>query len=411
MFTIKERTKKNTKLFLPILSYTLFLIYFAIIGVIIPFLLSIPSEEGGFKTILSENDRYKMIDTFYDPEKFHDFRQNTGNINSLANFYNELEMSEDFKVLTVFNQALHVSDFRGDSRFYYNSEEFIKNTANSDINIKALQINKEAYDFYNIEIDSGKNIDWESLSLSYNGTLIPVLLGSDYKDIYRQGDIINGNFYSKDMGFEVIGFLKENSSIQYQIYSEFDLDTHIVIPYPEELWNVNNNFQFESILYFAMINCDILPNVDETQLLKKMKEIMERTGFTGFSLVGIDNFQIQNIELLLFIKEHQSVVILILTVLLIFLSILSIFMYRLVLNQHPLEYEENWRNYLNRYKKYFIYYVGVPYGITFLLGLFFSTLFLKKFIVIGIVIECLVLLLIYIGVYLTGIIAAKNMRK
>ena len=41
---------------------------------------------------------------------------------------------------------------------------------------------------------------------------------------------------------------------------------------------------------------------EESQILKNIKSISDETGFSDFSLVGIDNFQIQHIELLLFIQ-------------------------------------------------------------------------------------------------------------
>ncbi len=58
----------------------------------------------------------------------------------------------------------------------------------------------------------------------------------------------------------------------------------MLIPYPPSLWEVSHDFQFESLLYFAMINCDIVPFVNETRVLKDIKEIANQTGFTNFSL-------------------------------------------------------------------------------------------------------------------------------
>ena len=172
------------KRILSILNFVIFLVYFTMLGIATPFLSSVPTGEGGFDTILSENDMYKMIDNFYDPEDFSDFREKPENINMLASFYNELQMSD----------------------------EFVASSNNSAINIKALQVNKEAYDFYKIVVEEGNAIPWESVS--YQGTSIPILAGSDYKELYQQGDIIVGNYYSKIVNFEIIGFLRENFYIK-----------------------------------------------------------------------------------------------------------------------------------------------------------------------------------------------------
>lgn len=96
-----------------------------------------------------------MVDNFYDPDEFYNFRTDNQNINILANFYNTLNASSNFDVLTSFNQAIDVDidDFNGDQRFYYNSDEFIDNSQSPTINIKALQLNQKAYEFYNIKVE------------------------------------------------------------------------------------------------------------------------------------------------------------------------------------------------------------------------------------------------------------------
>lgn len=139
----------NTKkYFITLFSFIIFSIYFTLSGVFVPFIASIPQSNGGFKTLSSQNDFYKMVDNFYDPDEFYNFRTDNQNINILANFYNTLNASSNFDVLTSFNQAIAVDDFNGDQRFYYNSDEFIDNSQSPTINIKALQLNQKAYDFY-----------------------------------------------------------------------------------------------------------------------------------------------------------------------------------------------------------------------------------------------------------------------
>ena len=114
------------KIFLTILSFSIFLIYFTFLSFLIPFIFSVPLKNGSFKTLSSQSDLYKMIDTFYDPDDFHNFRNSAENINILSNFYNQLNASKNFDVLTSFNQAIPVTNFRGDNSFYYNSETFIE---------------------------------------------------------------------------------------------------------------------------------------------------------------------------------------------------------------------------------------------------------------------------------------------
>lgn len=382
-------TKKS---FLTIFSFIIFLIYFTFLGILFPFLISMPLENGGFKTVSSKDDLYKMIDNFYDLDEFYNFRNNASNINSLSNFYNQLSLSENFDIITSFNQCIEVSDFKGDNNFYYNSEEFIETHQSSKVNIKSLQLNQKAYLFYNIEADDNIEIYWDDIS--YEDKSIPILLGSDYKKYYKCGDIISGNYYSKDMKFEVIGFLKNNCSIKYKSIHDLNIDTYMIIPYPPNLWEVKKDFQFESILYFAMINCDILPFVNETQLLKDIKEISKQTGFSDFSLVGIDNFQIQNIELLLFIQEHKKLVIISMIALCILINVIGIKFLRIILKSTSACSNKKQKI------KIFTLHLIIPYGMAFLLSVFFSVLFLKKILPISIFLEILALLLTYLIMYI-----------
>ena len=162
------------------------------------------------------------------------------------------------------------------------------------------------------------------------------------------------------------------------------------------LWEVDKtNFQFESLLYFAMINCDLLPFVEESQILKNIKSISDETGFSDFSLVGIDNFQIQHIELLLFIQKHHILFIIGFLIIFILLNILCLYLFNHILksicNQSTLRKKHN---------KIFMLNIVIPYGSAFLLGTSLATLFIKKILPISIIIGIITLVLIYLINYL-----------
>ncbi len=376
--------------FITLFSFIIFSIYFALSGVFIPFFASIPQSNGGFKTLSSQNDFYKMVDNFYNPDDFYNFRNSNQNINILANFYNTLNTSSSFDVVTSFNQAIAVDSFKGDKRFYYNSDEFINNNSYSNsINIKSLQLNQKAYNFYNIQVDNGSEILWNTIS--YKDASIPVLLGSEYKSFYNIGDIITGNYYSKNTNFEVIGFIESGCSINYKSTSDIVLDTYMIIPYPSTLWKVDeNNFQFESLLYFAMINCDLLPFVNESQILKNIKSISDETGFSDFSLVGIDNFQIQHIGLLLFIQKHQILFLIGFLIIFILLNVICLYLFSHILNQSLSQ---------KNYNKVFLLNIIIPYGFSFLLGTSLAILFMKKLLPISIIVGTITLISIYMMNY------------
>lgn len=221
-------------------------------------------------------------------------------------------------------------------------------------------------------------------------------MGSEYKSFYKIGDIITGNYYSKNTNFEVIGFIETDCSINYKNTSNITLDTYMLIPYPSALWEVDKtNFQFESLLYFAMINCDLLPFVEESQILKNIKSISDETGFSDFSLVGIDNFQIQHIELLLFIQKHHILFIIGFLIIFILLNILCLYLF-----SHILKSIYNRSTLRKKHNKIFMLNIVIPYGSAFLLGTSLATLFIKKILPISIIIGIITLALIYLINYL-----------
>lgn len=391
--------------FLTLVSFTILLLYFTLFGILVPFLASLPRESGGFKTLTSKNDVYKMVDNLLDPDEFYNFRNNGHNINILANFYNTLNSSNNFDVLTSFNQAITVTNFKGDHSFYYNSDEFIERSPSSAINIKALQLNQKAFNFYNIKVTEKNQISWKNVT--YKDNYIPILLGADYKKYYQLGDTISGNYYSKDVIFKVIGFLEKNCFIKYKGISDISLDTYLIIPYPTTLWNVDEtNFQFESLLYFAMINCDILPFVNESQILKDIKSISNKTGFSDFSLVGIDNFQIYHIELLLFIQKHLIFFTIGIISVFVLSNIICLKSFHSILQSiYKVSITQKY------YIKFFVLNIIIPYGIAFLLGTSISVIFLNKILPLSIIAGILCLLITYSISYIWGLKCINRLQR
>lgn len=230
--------------------------------------------------------RYTVIDNLYDSEQFYDFRQAAYNINCIKDFYNQLNQERDIKVLSIFDQPIPIRDFKGSDEFYYNSKEFLENNPNVDITIKSIQINETAFCYYDLKTENGTNVNWDSIN--YEDNQIPVFLGAEYKDIYNIGDVLAGNFYSRDFEFYIVDFLEKNSLIYYGNDPEFCIDNYVIIPYPSQMWEVTFDYSFESILYFAMINCDIVTGKNEKDFIQIIKKVSDNSKFIDFSVIKMD---------------------------------------------------------------------------------------------------------------------------
>lgn len=80
---------------------------------------------------------------------------------------------------------------------------------------KHLIINKNNVKQFNIIIESGRDFDNEEYNLKYNQKIVPVILGHNYSEFYKVGDIIKS---MKDgRVFKVIGILERNQYMPYNM--------------------------------------------------------------------------------------------------------------------------------------------------------------------------------------------------
>lgn len=248
--------------------------------------------------------RYTMIDNLLDSESFSKFRNDEQSVNNLGNFYNMLTEMNQAKLLSMYRQPIYIHGFKGDKQFYYNTDEFLE--YNKDINpsIKALQINNAAFEYYDLRIKKGTIPSWEEIS--YHNKTFPVVLGSNYEGLYEIGELFTGEFLIKNMNFEVVGILEDTSLVCYRTESKLDLSDYVLMPYPIQTREVNpKDFRFEGMLYFNMINSDLVSNSSKKDFLAEVRNIANSTGFHDFSIIGIDQMLINNQELVFKVAEYK----------------------------------------------------------------------------------------------------------
>lgn len=78
------------------------------------------------------------------------------------------------KFISVFNQPINVEKFVGKEQFLYNSQEFRDeyNRDTTNVNVKAIQLNQGAFDFYKLKVADGRTFDWEKVD--YDSNRLPV---------------------------------------------------------------------------------------------------------------------------------------------------------------------------------------------------------------------------------------------
>lgn len=179
----------------------------------------------------AEVNVYGITDELFDADAFHDFRESVANVRSVADFYDALDANDDVQLLSVMDQPIPVIRPRVDETFEYgygtdmgSSGTYVDELSGHEFqDLKSVQINQAAFDFYNLGAASGPGLDWEQIDWSA-GT-VPVLLGANYRKLYDVGDEFRGNLYFEEKTFEIAGFLEPDSSVFYQEDMNFYLTT------------------------------------------------------------------------------------------------------------------------------------------------------------------------------------------
>jgi len=250
----------------------------------------------------NNQDLYRVTDTFIDANEFTEVRQSPEKLDQIGEFYEKLNESKLVNLLSSFNQPIPIADFKGSESFdawaggdYVNGGVYVDQlTGRETLEVRSMQMSKEAFEFSHLTVDEGQLPDWENID--YSSGQIPVLLGADYRGIYSVNDTLDGMFYMEPFSLKVVGFLEPHSSMFYQDDIDHFLDDTIVIPYPKTLRGIaKTNLDFRGILSFAMINSDFTASKDMSgnDILKHLDQIGRETGFTNYALIGVPQYLTQ----------------------------------------------------------------------------------------------------------------------
>ncbi|HEL1091795.1 TPA: permease [Streptococcus equi subsp. zooepidemicus] len=268
-----------------------------------------------FQDYASNEQRYTMVDNFIDASRFEDVRGQVEVINRLGDFYNQLNQDKSLKALSVFNQPIFLKHFKGDSSFYENSQAFLEANPEASAGIKSIQLNKMVFDYYHLKVASGDELHWSTVDYQPSQE-IPILLGAAYQPYYHIGDIIEADYYFRQVRFSVKGFLAPDSFIYYRNNPEFYLDSYMIIPYPYRLEPIDpKDFDFESILYFAMVNMDIVTPLKHKAFIEHIKQASDKSRFIDFSIVAIDDFFLRYSGLIAIFEQNSFLLIVLLLLL------------------------------------------------------------------------------------------------
>ncbi|EPH99053.1 hypothetical protein D920_01421 [Enterococcus faecalis 13-SD-W-01] len=282
-----------------ILLLLLFLIY-----LLFSFSKNITAQIDKTAAIGEGRELFSIADQLLNPEEFFEFRQSKNSLETVHSFYQKLNTNQQIHYLSAFHQPLQIASFKGNVTFDYRYgadsaiEElghYVDPLTNEEIfDAKSFQVNQQFFEFYAIETENGTAFDWGNVN--FDEKVLPIFLGAEYKPYYRVGEKLKGRFYTREFEFEVIDFLKENTSVFYKNEINKYLDSYILLAYPETLPTITEqNKEFYGILAFAMFGGDIV--LEDGRGFDFLNALLARTAketsFYSYTLLGMSAFTMQ----------------------------------------------------------------------------------------------------------------------
>lgn len=193
-------------------------------------LLFVPAEQvinyhGEKFVFLRVSDEY---DTPFAPSLMEFFREEDA-LDRMKAFNASMHEEYDFLEIGVQNLAvIEEFPYKEQFRIDYGTDYYEEND-DAQICLSSVQLDWTAYDTYSLEkmIESGRG--FRKQDFVFSGGSVPVILGSEYKDVAARGDILQMEYLFQPLELKVIGFFEPATSMKID-GNLYEFDNTIVMP-------------------------------------------------------------------------------------------------------------------------------------------------------------------------------------
>ena len=209
--------------------------------------------------------------------------------NRAYEMYKELRNSADFTVCSSQFSNILIKDFCDDDKFYYLTDKEKKYDINPYENVngkfsdlKGYYVDKGYAEEFPFELSEGRNFTKEDFELEDN---IPVILGAEYKEIYKIGDRFKYFDYKNlvEKNIEVVGILKDDCYF-FDNGDITTLDDRVICPTEDFKFDDKFANKFDNFINSCMIVAS-----DKDSVLKEIREDSSSLGLYTFSLRSCDS--------------------------------------------------------------------------------------------------------------------------
>lgn len=221
--------------------------------------LSMKNATGGCYTIVDDFDEEDgLLGNFFDGGK---------DLQNLKNFVGELEDHQSFIYLSIYENPLIVPfDSKFPKEVYSYGDDSVYN---STLSIKAIEINTNAANYYKLPLEEITLTSYEE------GFQLPVLLGSEYAEVFEIGDNFLLDYFGLEFTATVRDILDEGTTVERK-KEEFCLDEYIVVPFIDclSLPSTDQERTFQAISYSCRANGDVI--LDDDYSFSSLQEELNR---------------------------------------------------------------------------------------------------------------------------------------
>lgn len=219
---------KNNK-FIHVILIIQCAICFLLIGIGSNSFFSTSANANQFKEYIGDKVYYTLVDQI---DNIEDYTENPQLTDSLFKFTNELKSNTNFSYVNTVYQPLELVTTDIPDKFRYgfddgDPEQIFEHNGDMICGVESIRISENVFREFNMKVKEGRS--FKPYDFQYKSDVISVILGSQYKDVYKLGDSFMGYNLGTKMNFCVIGFLPENSFIPVK-GALLPLDRYIILP-------------------------------------------------------------------------------------------------------------------------------------------------------------------------------------
>ena len=315
-------TNLSQKLFFTISTIIQFAFAFALIYISLQLFINYIDANKKITNSFGENQLFSIQNNEDSAKKL--YKKN--NIDDYNNFYNYI--NKNYKIINMLEDNFFVTDFDNIENFVVPNTPVTNVGEDNYYILNSLTVNNNYFENFNIKLSNGRKFNYDDYNPKDNDSEIPIILGSDYSEIFKINDKIH--FYdsysnSKKTG-TIIGFLEKGQFYikkPVAIENIVSLDKTVLIPSQpikennQDILN-NKSTNLNNLKLYLQITNSYFVDLNDSDI-SNLKEQSNKFNFFDISIVSMDD----SISIFKEIFKQQQIIYISILILILLISSIS----------------------------------------------------------------------------------------